>query len=74
MELKRQALRKKIWQEYDPFSGFPINTAKTDLQGWQSDHRYLGDTIRSLRPNVVVEVGVWKGGSVIEMAKFLKKS
>ena len=33
MELKRQTLRKKIWKEYDPFSGFPINTAKTDRRG-----------------------------------------
>jgi cephalosporin hydroxylase len=71
METQR-SIKNKIWSGYDPFMGFPINTAKVDTQGWQSQHRFLGETIRLLRPTIVVEVGVWKGGSTIEMAKMLQ--
>jgi hypothetical protein len=61
-----------IWGDYDPFAGFPVGTAKFDSQGWQSQHQFLGDSVQRLRPTVVVEVGVWKGGSTIETAKMIK--
>jgi predicted O-methyltransferase YrrM len=40
-----------------------------DLQGWASQHHYLTEAMESERPGLVVEVGVWKGGSTITMAK-----
>jgi predicted O-methyltransferase YrrM len=73
MECQRRKTRNKIWKEYDPFAGFPIDTAKIDAQGWQSQHRFLADSVQKLRPTIIVEVGVWKGGSAIEMAKALKE-
>ena len=44
-----------------------------DLQGWNSQHIYLSDAITALRPAVIVEIGVWKGGSTVFMANELKK-
>ena len=43
-----------------------------DLQGWNSDHAYLREVVDVLRPRLIVEVGVWKGCSVITMAQRLK--
>ena len=43
-----------------------------DPQGWNSGHDYLTRAIAEVRPRFVVEVGVWKGGSVITMARALK--
>ncbi len=34
---------------------------------------YLSDTITALRPSVIVEVGVWKGGSTVFMANAVKE-
>ena len=61
-----------LWGGADPFSNFPPNTYRTDSRGWNSQHLYLRSAIDQLRPNVIVEVGVWKGGSCIHMAKHLR--
>lgn len=52
----------------DPLKDFSTDLP-TDLQGWHSQHTYLARAIAEARPRVVVEVGVWKGGSVVTMAK-----
>jgi hypothetical protein len=43
-----------------------------DMQGWNSQHEFLEDSIRTLKPSVILESGVWKGASVIHMAKVCK--
>ena len=43
-----------------------------DAQGWNSEHAYLGRAISEVRPRMVVEIGVWKGGSVMTMARALQ--
>ena len=40
-----------------------------DLQGWASDHPIFLQVLKEAKPKVVVEVGTWKGASVIHMAK-----
>jgi hypothetical protein len=70
----RRDLIEKLWRGHDPFLGFPENVHPIDMQGWNSGHEYLADCIRSLRPEVTVEVGVWKGGSAITLAKALRDS
>ena len=62
----------RIWQGNDPFRGFSNNLFEHDTQGWGSQHHYLSDTIARLRPSVIVEIGVWKGGSTIFMAEAAK--
>jgi len=59
----------RLWRGYDPYAGFPYRTVKPDLQGWQSQHRYLADSVARASPSVIVEVGVWKGGSCLELAR-----
>lgn len=68
-----QELRQKIWRGTNPFAGLPPRLYEADTQGWASQHRYLSDAIEMIRPKVIVEVGVWKGGSTIHMAKKLRE-
>jgi hypothetical protein len=69
----RQIIFDRLWNGYDPFRDFPGNLFEYDLQGWNSQHPYLGDAIATLRPPMIVEIGVWKGGSTVFMANELKK-
>lgn len=63
----RQDLVTRLWGGRDPFDGYAA-TAPADVQGWNFDHRYLAEAIDRYRPALVVEVGVWKGASVLTMA------
>lgn len=69
---KRSELKDRIWGGIDPLvTDRPL---VPDFQGWGSDHPYLTRAIDEVRPSVVVEVGVWKGGSVITMAERMRQS
>lgn len=61
-----------IWLGTNPYQGFNFKRYRADLQGWNSQHPYLKDTIVKRRPKIVVEVGVWKGKSIIFMAKAIQ--
>lgn len=69
----RQTMVGKLWRGSDPFRGLPGNLFEFDLQGWNSQHPYLSESIAELRPKVILEIGVWKGGSTVFMANELKK-
>jgi hypothetical protein len=68
----RRRVLDLLWNGADPFDGLPEDLFQFDLQGWNSQHRYLLEAIEDL-PSLIVEVGVWKGGSVIFMANELKR-
>ena len=68
----RDDLIRLIWSGRDPFVGFPPGLYRPELQGWNSDHPYFAEALGELRPQRVVEVGVWKGTSSIGMAQMLK--
>jgi hypothetical protein len=69
----RDALIAQIWRGSDPFAGFPCHLYAIDKQGWRSAHPYLTEAVDLLRPKIVVEIGVWKGASVITMARRMKE-
>ena len=73
MTAVRDQLVKSIWGGHDPYLGFPQSIYAKDLQGWGSQHRYLSQCIEELRPRLIVEIGVWKGGSSIFMGSKLKE-
>jgi Methyltransferase domain len=45
-----------------------------DLQGWNSGHEAFRDIITKNRPSVVIDVGVWKGGSTFFLADILRET
>jgi tetratricopeptide (TPR) repeat protein len=69
----RSTVIQKLYRSRDPFAGFPAHRYALDVQGWGSDHPYLTEAMDTVRPRVVVEIGVWKGGSTLTMARRLKE-
>jgi hypothetical protein len=65
----RQRILDQLFFGRDPLKDFPADRFPTDLQGWHSQHPYLTRAIADVRPTIVVEVGVWKGASVVTMAQ-----
>jgi Methyltransferase domain len=73
MQTVRQFIIDRLWRGHDPFAAFPSSLYVHDPGGWNSDHGYLIEAIDRLRPQMVVEVGVWKGGSVLTMARRMRE-
>jgi predicted O-methyltransferase YrrM len=69
----RDELIRSLWRGKDPFAKESPYDGPRDLQGWGSEHPYLREAIRAIRPAVVIEIGVWKGGSTIHMASILRE-
>src|SRR5207245_10513593 len=67
-----QEIYRKFWPNGGPFTGFPTRLFEADLQGWNSEHHFFFDTIASLRPQIIVKIGVWKGASCVSMARTVK--
>lgn len=67
MTKQRDLIIKTLFRGHEPFevdySEWPV-----DRQGWRSNHEFLITEVQRLKPKTILEVGVWKGGSVITMA------
>ena len=50
----------------------PDRQLNFDLQGWNSDNKIFFDLVNEIKPNLIIEVGTWKGRSAINMAKHIK--
>ena len=68
----RDVVLTKVWNGIDPLSDKSAFAGRVDYQGWASDNPILTRAIREVCPRVVVEVGVWKGGSVMTMAREMR--
>lgn len=57
----------------DPYAGLDLSEVPPDLTGWGSDHPVFRAALAHYRPRLVIEVGSWKGGSAIHMARTMKE-
>lgn len=73
MTAVKTAIVERLHRGVDPLQGFPPNLIKVDLQGWNSEHPYLLRAIEEVGANLILELGVWKGRSVIFMAQELQR-
>lgn len=71
MTAVRDEVMAKLHRQNDPWASIEPGTPK-EIQGWNSTHPWLGAAIAEKRPHVVVEIGVWKGGSVAAMARTMR--
>ena len=55
-----------------PFADFPLASFALDLQGGP-DHPLFASIIGNVHPDLVIEVGTWKGASAVRMAALLKE-
>lgn len=69
----RSDILAKLWYGQDPFTTFPRDLYAGDMQGWNTDHELLIRAVDMVRPATVVEVGVWKGRSVITMGRKMRQ-
>ncbi len=63
-------LRALLHRE-DVFEGFDFAKYPLDLHGWGSRSAAFRELIVERAPRLVIEVGTWKGGSALEMARIL---
>lgn len=57
----------------NPYNGFDYKKYPLDLQGWGSTDPNFKKLIDEICPELIIEVGSWKGGSAIFMAEYIKK-
>lgn len=69
----KRFLVEKLYRGKDPFAFYVANESDVDFQGWGGTHPYLSEAIDAACPQIVVEVGVWKGSSVLTMASRLSE-
>lgn len=69
----RDTLLEKLYNKEDPFADYPPDMSLITDFGWNSTHRMLEQSIEMLRPKIVIDAGVWMGGSCIHMAKITEK-
>ena len=66
-----KTIRELIWGE-NPLNGIDVQAHPDDTQGWNSTHSFFEPLIKLTQPKLIVEVGTWKGGSAIHMARICK--
>src|SRR5262245_29559854 len=57
----------------EPLQGFPVARFSHDLQGWVVDPAVFDRIVAEVRPQLVLEVGTWKGASAVLLADALKR-
>jgi hypothetical protein len=57
----------------DPYDGFPYWDYPQDLQGWQSRSTVFEELIEQLRPQLIIEIGTWKGASAAYMCELMAR-
>lgn len=67
--MNARELNQEIHGE-DPWAGY-FPDVPADVQGWGSDDPIFAELVRRVRPQMVLEVGTWKGASALEMARNL---
>lgn len=55
----------------NPYAGFNAHDYPLDLQGWNGDAPIFDLLIGQIRPQLIIEVGSWKGQSAITMGRSL---
>ena len=63
-----------VFHDVSPYDGFDPSAFDEDLQGWGSDSPVFKTIIERLQPEIVIEVGTWKGASAIHISNLLKSN
>ena len=63
---------RRILFDVDPYENLERSFPE-DLQGWGADDPIFRALLVEVKPNLIVEVGTWKGASAVHMADICKK-
>ena len=64
---------RPLLHRQDPYHGFEPTAWPDDASGWGSDSPAFAELVGKCRPQRVIEVGTWKGGSALTIARELGK-
>ncbi len=59
---------RPMLHKVDPYADFDPSVWPDDASGWGSDSPAFGELVEELRPQRIIEVGTWKGGSALTLA------
>lgn len=62
-----------LYKDKKVYEGLDTTKHKLDLQGWNSSHPLFNSIIGELKPQYILEIGTWKGGSAVNMITEAKK-
>lgn len=63
----------KLLHKTDPYLNPELDHLSEDLQGWGSKRNIFKVLIKELSPQLIIEVGSWKGASAIFMGQFIRE-
>jgi hypothetical protein len=66
-------IREQIFGYKNIYSEFIYDEKNLDLQGWGSVDKVFEYLLPKIKPNLIIEIGSWKGRSAIHMAQLTKK-
>ena len=55
------------------YSALDLDGCGLDLQGWGAEHPIFERVLLEVRPAVLIEVGTWKGASVLHMHSLARR-
>lgn len=67
-----QELLYKFYEE-SPYENFPYTDYDFDVQGWGSNEPIFERLISELSPQLIIELGSWKGASALHMVELLRQ-
>lgn len=62
-----------LFKGKSPYEAIDPASVPDDCKGWGSEDPFLEEIIRTVRPSTVLEIGSWKGGSAIHMARCARR-
>jgi hypothetical protein len=67
------SIRDRLYKNKSVYGDYQSDINRVDMQSWGGSHPVLPYCVQKLRPEVVIEVGTWKGVSSIAMANKMKE-
>ncbi len=67
---------EKILQQLfdkNPYLNFDKKNLRLDIQTWGGNKKIFRKIIKNLNPELIIEIGSWKGASAINMGNYIKK-
>jgi len=63
----------ELLHKKNPYEGFDFLSYTFDAHGWGGQSPAFGELIAQTKPQLVIEVGTWKGASALEMARVTRE-
>lgn len=69
MNNKQIEIMKLLFNDHDPYTEFKTDKYSVDLQGWNGNHPVFEKIIKEIKPELILELGSWKGQSATTIIK-----